>query len=771
MKVRNIVLIVFSLLALLMLSSCNWDVFAGEELEVVAGDIHNESASVLFTGAAPRNLRVSKAGYPDRITLSFSTVPHADFYRIYRAEVDSTFENNGVYDDSLYWELLETVDDTGGRSILYSDKKDLSPSANKAYLYCVQAGSDYAEVFLETFPEYSSVEMGWLLNPPETLSADQGIATDYIEITWSSVANVKGYNIEYSTDKIDWTNINPRRIPPVSINGKNSFFYYPPEGEYGQTLYFRVVSVQSNSESEASVTRTGYTFVEGAPAAPQNGDVSKADFANKIELSWDIPTRQSADLPYTWEITRMEPGKDESVILRFKSHDGAGGTNIEEFNAGDIEIKEESDRYTMIDSFELEPNVEYEYSIKAYCEVKDDDGVSQGTFPGPAVRLTGYLLSPPTDFEYSVNYDTKEMFITVGAPLGYNDSRNWHYKILAGHNTGTSSSSVSWNTLDRQPSVEESYSFEEVFSDSFKYNEFQFIVVNDEGEESNPSRTIAPDEIKANDFKIVANGIPDDGASANSAGIYPVVFTTTEEASGVMIEIEAARNSDGSDSVGTATISASDLVDGNNALPADISPSSLFTEYYFRARKTNPFGRTTSWSSWQRGWGGLTGSAYIDMFEMWILKPWEHLSELPDDLRSKWDPSNCTLSDKILNPSMDSQYADSMTSKYHGGKLEYSTANLQIGNITDLMNTSSVDVTFKYTNFGEHEDLAGTGTYTMYEAKNSGKGNGVSGNIRVTSSKYPAVVDFSNLDTNNKQFTGSYRLNQGGRGYENVPAN
>ena len=769
MKVRNIVLIVFSLLALLMLSSCNWDVFAGEELEVVAGDIHNESASVLFTGAAPRNLRVSKAGYPDRITLSFSTVPHADFYRIYRAEVDSTFENNGVYDDSLHWDLIDYVDDAGGRSILYSDQTDLSPSANKAYLYCVQAGSDYAEVFLETFPEYSSVEMGWLLNPPETLSADQGIATDYIEITWSSVANVKGYNIEYSTDKIDWTNINPRRIPPVSINGKNSFFYYPPEGEYGQTLYFRVVSVQSNSKSNASVTRTGYTFVEGAPAAPQNGDVSKADFADRIELSWDIPSRQSADLPYTWEITRMAPGEDESIILRFKSHDEEG-TNVEEFNAGNIELREEGDRYIMVDSFELEPNVEYEYSIKAYCEVKDDDGVSQGSFPGPAVRLTGYLLSPPTDFEYSVNYDTREMFITVGAPLGYNDSRDWHYKILAAHNTGTGNSSVVWDTLDRQPSVEESYSFEEVFSDSFEYNEFQFIVVNSEGEESQPSRTIAPDEIKANDFKVVANGLPDDGASANSAGIYPVVFTTTKEAPGVMIEIEAARNVDGSDPVGTVMISASDLVDGNNALPADISPSSLFTEYYFRARKTNPFGRTTSWSSWQRGWGGLTGSAYIDMFEMWILKPWEHLSELPDDLRSKWDPANCSLSDKILNPSMDSQYADSMTSKY-GGKLEYSTANLQIGSITDLMNTSSVDVTFKYTNFGEHEDLSGTGTYTMYAAKNSGKGNGVSGNIRVTSSKYPAVIDFSDLDTNNKQFTGNYRLNQGGRGYENVPAN
>ena len=770
MKVRNIVLIVFSLLSLLMLSSCNWDVFAGEELEVVAGDIHNESASVLFTGAAPRNLRVSKAGYPDRITLSFSAVPHADFYRIYRAEVDSTFENNGVYDDSLHWDLIDYVDDAGGRSILYSDQTDLSPSANKAYLYCVQAGSDYAEVFLETFPEYSSVEMGWLLNPPETLSADQGIATDYIEITWSSVANVKGYNIEYSTDKIDWTNINPRRIPPVSINGKNSFFYYPPESEYGQTLYFRVVSVQSNSESEASVTRTGYTFVEGAPAAPTDVTVSKADYADKIELTWAKPSRESENLPYTWEITRLAPGENETTILTFKSD---GSLITEEVAAGNIEVRLEGETYIIQDFFNVHPNVEYEYSIKAYCAVRDEDTPDTEEppiYPGPATRVTGYLLSPPTDFEYSVNYDTREMFITVGAPLGYNDSRDWHYKILAAHNTGTGNSSVVWDTLDRQPSVEESYSFEEVFSDSFEYNEFQFIVVNSEGEESQPSRTIAPDEIKANDFKVVANGLPDDGASANSAGIYPVVFTTTKEAPGVMIEIEAARNVDGSDPVGTVMISASDLVDGNNALPADISPASLFTEYYFRARKTNPFGRTTSWSSWQRGWGGLTGSAYIDMFEMWILKPWEHLSELPDDLRSKWDPANCSLSDKILNPSMDSQYADSMTSKY-GGKLEYSTANLQIGSITDLMNTSSVDVTFKYTNFGEHEDLSGTGTYTMYEAKNSGKGNGVSGNIRVTSSKYPAVIDFSDLDTNNKQFTGNYRLNQGGRGYENVPAN
>ena len=765
MKVRNIVLIVFSLLSLLMLSSCNWDVFAGEELEVIAGDIHDESASVLFTGAAPRNLRVSKAGYPDRITLSFSTVPHADFYRIYRAEVDSTFENDGVYDDSLFWELIDFVPDNGGQSILYIDDEGLSESASKAYLYCVQAGSDYAEVFLETFPEYSSVEMGWLLNPPETLSADQGIASDYIEITWSSVSNVKGYNIEYSTDKIDWTNINPRRIPPVSINGTNSFFYYPPESEYGQTLYFRIVSVQSNSESDPSVTRTGYTFVEGAPAAPTDVTISKADYANKIELTWAKPSRESESLPYTWEITRLAPGENETTILTFKS-DGSLITEI--VAAGDIDVNLEGETYVVQDSFNVSPNVEYEYSIKAYCAVKDEDAPDTEEavlYPGPAARVTGYLLSPPTDFEYSVDYDTKEMFITVGAPLGYNDSKDWSYKIEGRHNSGTEAGP--WETLGDNPKVSESYSFSKVYTNQ---NEFRFSVVNG-SEVSSPSIVIAPDEIKANDFKIVANGIPDDGAAANSSGIYPVVFTTTEEASGVTIEVEAARNSDGSDSVGTVTISASDLVDGNNSLPADISPSSLFTEYYFRARKTNPFGRTTSWSSWQRGWGGLTGSAYIDMFEMWILKPWEHLSELPDDLRSKWDPSNCSLSDKILNPSIDSQKSDSMPSKYNGGKVEYSTANLQIGSITDIMNTSSVDVTFKYTNFGEHEDLSGNGTYTMYEAKNSGKGNGVSGNIRVTSSMYPAVIDFSSLDTNNKQFTGNYRLNQSGRGYENVPAN
>ena len=96
--------------------------------------------------------------------------------------------------------------------------------------------------------------------------------------------------------------------------------------------------------------------------------------------------------------------------------------------------------------------------------------------------------------------------------------------------------------------------------------------------------------------------------------------------------------------------------------------------------------------------------------------------------------------------------------------------HVDIGNILDPINTSAADVTFKFTNFGECEELMGNGSYTMLGAKVKGEGKGVEGTITVTSTMYPAVVDFNSLNTINKQFVGNYKLNQNGRGNVDVEA-
>ena len=322
MKIGN-TFILLGIFVLALFTSCNWNVLTGEELEATPGESWETDSSVLFTGSAPRNLRVSRAAYSDRITLSFSTVPNAEFYRIFRAEVPIDFENNSDADyEGLVWNLVDYVQDTVGSSILFADTDPyLSRSADVAYLYTVQAGNDYAEAFLETFPEYSSVEKGWLLTPPSTVNADQGASFDYIAITWSEVSEVNRYKVEYSVDRVDWTTITDR-YPPVLVDGVNSYYFYPDDSLAGTQLYFRISSVQSSSVSNPSSSRIGYTLVEGAPPAPTGVIVSKAESPDGITIKWDIPNSQNnTENPYTWEITRMAPGEEEEVMTRAPAAD------------------------------------------------------------------------------------------------------------------------------------------------------------------------------------------------------------------------------------------------------------------------------------------------------------------------------------------------------------------------------------------------------------------------------------------------------------------
>ena len=747
--------IIAVVLVVLLFTGCNWNILTGDVLDV-ENDYSNETTTAYFNGAAPRNLRVSKAAYPDRITLSFRAVPHAEYYKVYRAEVPSTYVNNGNYDDSLFWVLLGYVPSDSTSNVLYSDYDDLTSDADTAYLYTVQAGNDYAELYLGVVPEYSNVEKGWLLTPPVTVNAAQGVAEKYIEITWSGVSNVKSFDIQRSTDKNEWTSIFPAGIPPVS-SGENSFYYYPPQSDYGKQIYFRVISVQSSSESKPSSIRTGYTFVEGAPAAPTGVNVSKAEYGSKILVQWEKPSREdNTEGGYTWEITRMAPGEDEIVVATFNSNDA------EKLPTG---VSLDGEIYTFEDTSDLSPNVVYEYTVKASCNV-DIDGTPTLT-PGPSVKSEGYLLSPPTVFETSVDYNANTMDITIGAPLGFDDSKSsWTYSIEGRLNKGVDGT-TGWTHIEDVPvkeTVSLYYNFEEK-----QNNEFRFTLVNG-SEKSSVSAVVAPDEIKANDFTVAANTPLPNASLASADGLYPVAYTSTPERDGVTMFIEVDTNNDGK-AEHTIKVNGSDIESSLNAISSEYSPSEQFVKYSYRAMKETPFGRKTGWTSWQEGWGALTGPAYIRMFEMWILKPFEHRSEFPADsgLAEKWDPSRNSLADKILNPSMDSQNSDSVASQFHGGRVDYSTANLVIGSITDLMNTSSVDVTFEYIDFGEREEVMANGSYTMYGAKNKGQGTGVSGEITVESDFYPAVVNFDALNTNNKQFTGNYRLNQAERGVEDVP--
>ena len=727
-------------IVIVLFSSCNWNIIDGEHL---TGDDTGSGidSTVLFTGEAPRNLRVSQAAYPDRITLSFSSVNHADYYNIYRAQVDSSYVNDGEYDDSLFWELIDIVPDTGVSHILYSDTNDLSSDAGIAYLYCVQAGNDYATAFLERNPEFSTVEKGWLLTAPSSITASQGTSPDYVEITWTNVEKVNGYDIEYSTDRINWTTINSTTIPPRSTSDTNRYFYYPSTSEFGKELYFRVISVQAQSESEPSVSRVGYTYVAGAPDAPTGVSVSRAEYSNKLRVSGDVSSREAnTDGGYTWTIVRRIPGGEDETILTFNSLDPQA-PNL---------VKTDSE-YEYTDQSGLSPNVTYEYEIKASCDVQMDDGTIIEDALGESVVMEGFLLSPPVDFITSVNYSTGAISITVTAPLGYNSNRTWTYNVQGRFNDG--SSTTTWATLESSVSVMDENSFSYTFSESNKYNEFQFNVSNGT-ETSIYSDIVAPDGITIGDFKISANNPV---GTADSNGLYPVAFTASSDVSGVTLELEVEK-ADGT--VVNFTIDASSISSDLNAMPIDYCPDEVFEVFRYRARKYNEFGRYTSWTSWQDGYGAITDAAYVKLCEKYVLKPWEFINDptFPAELANDW--KNNEIYKKISSSSTESA-GEASANGHVSGILEY-YAN---ANIKPIVWESDADITLTYENFCEIEDsngaiLVGSGSWTMYGVGLDGKGDKpCTGTVTITG-RYPGNLNFTELNIENKAFKGDYLVTQ-----------
>ena len=116
-KKLSFVLLVF---ACFILSSCNWDVL-NEEIIELEGEDYASTAFEVFTGEAPRNVKVSKAASTTEIAVSFSAVKGADYYNIYRAVVSRNVNLSEINPDSLSWSRIGYVEEEGKRQSVYVD--------------------------------------------------------------------------------------------------------------------------------------------------------------------------------------------------------------------------------------------------------------------------------------------------------------------------------------------------------------------------------------------------------------------------------------------------------------------------------------------------------------------------------------------------------------------------------------------------------------------------------------------------------------------------
>lgn len=765
---KKIVYILISLILLFV--SCNADILTSD-IDRIDTETDSNNTMTVFTGDAPKNVWASQSYYTDRIVISFDGVNGADYYNIHRAVVPRSETN--IDFDSLTWERIPYQIPSESGSIRYtytdynidSDKKD-------SYMYCysITAGSYFVDSRGGIDSEYSDVVEGWTLAPPVSLSATQGDDDEFIELRWSQVGMVSGYDLYYSLDsnaaEETWIKANRTRIPGT-LNSEISYRFDPVKDFNDKTLlgkdiYFRVVSYsRADAPSERSGMRVGYTFMEGAPTKPANVTVSNGDYPSKIAISWDKPMKEDqVEGGYIWEVSRSTATTDSVQILTFATSDVDSNKLPNGMTYAD-------GRYTYIDSSkDLDPNEEYIYSIRAKCYIENPEDPSTTILvPGQAAEKTGYLLAPSQSItEKITNYPTSSFngsfeFTIAEAPKGYEDGKDFDYVIYGRNNVDDVVSS--WRELTTKKVTGSPCHLTISYDPENPVNEFSYAIRNNKLQEENESKRY--DEIYGNaivtelapapsiDNLNMLNNTYRSDLVANSNGVYPVIVncSTSDVYSSYKIEVvETDSPNNNSTVAGTKFLASGEDI----ALDANLSPATAGVKWSYRIAGKDAFGRYSEYSSYKLGYGALTGHAYVKFFEAYGLKPWEFLShdDFPQNLKNKWSSSQI-----YAKVSAEATKADiTEYSNYHNGSIHY-TVNANLA-------TFQGDIRFTYSNFGEHPDFKiVTGMYQMSVGL-SGTGSISANEPFVIEGMYPGTIIISSqyMEVSSKKFKGNYSVTQ-----------
>ncbi len=752
---KKLVSIIAISAVLFLVSSCNWDVWGAEYKDYGKGT-GTTSSALIFKGDAPAALTSTQARFSDKIVVGWNSVTGADYYEVYRAEVSS------IGDDisSLSWsKMLESP-------VGLVSYTDTDVESGKIYVYRVRARSFSLPSVLGA---YSDVSYGWLLTPPETLSATQGASVKSINISWSKVSNISGYRIYWSSTGYGGT---WQVAVPEGYDGYDYIlssnvleFQFVPSSQYkGQKIYFYIESIsKSGEQSDPSVQRVGYTFVEGAPSAPMNFSVSKGASTSSITLQWDAMYGTSADggqTDYDWEIYRSASGESERKI--YSTVDG------------DPQPEASEGVMTYIDTSNLKPGVEYTYTVSAIGKITDDSGVETSVNGLPS-QDTGFLLSPPTEIEsIGISQDPNGFKFTFKDALGAKDNPTWTYTVY-----GSEGKSGPWTPLEGYvnfPVTDDSR--KTVFSPyDGDANKFEYFTIKTSdgyvesadyveavGSPIMVSRPTRPDGFSASDNVVYAG-------TAAVNGIYPITVSMVKGnlVNSYNLRVWKEKPSSNSSSGYEQLDNVSFTMDSGNAVIKEASRAPIGTMYYFAVQGVDVLGREGEWSDVDSGYGAITGDTLIKYMQCYGFKPWEYLNKpvlndeypYPDkDIVEKW--TNSKIYGYVKQAGTGSLTDGNVVTEYsyfHNGRISYSAA----------LSGANGKITFSYNNFGEVEWLNTTGSYTMVVGLS---GSGSCDGALTIGGMYPASIGFDKISVSNQAFAGYYTvLQKNGTASEDVSPN
>jgi len=681
-----------------------------------SGTDSNSNSTVEFSKEAPARVKATKSYYENYIAVSWDKVTGADYYTIEKSEKDSS----AIATASDVWSTIgETVTGTS-----YKDDS-ASLAINKYYSYRVTAHTYSGETGAA-----SDVSVGTLLASPESLSASKGTSESAIIVSWTQMPYVESYEV-YKAEISSVTGLKSELVDTLNSDEDEDTLVYSynidPAKEKGKELYFAVVGVGPTGEKATiSNSRSGYTLVPGAPGKP-SVSVSKGESNSTVSVHFKAA---GDDSEYTYVIKRISAGSAESIVFST------------EFDDISTLSTDENGNYVFEDST-VNPNIEYTYSVTAENAI----GISEAGIE------TGYLLSPVQKIELVANKDKMGYEISVRLPLGADDSERtipYTYTVSGTTQGGDSIGTETFSEEEFAQYVETKvfgvYSKEEYTAEKGKEEILCINVVVSNGKDSAASvssNTISPPEIKS----VTASEYnkPFDSDVANSNGVYPVYVSWTWKVNPNAVQTLIRKGSDGSELV-IENAGANSYSDNSGTVP--------FVTYTYKLKATDIFGREFgNYVSSNAGYGALSASIFIDIFESVSLKPWDTSRQkyLPDEYKSYWTSSKiATLVGYGNSSSLSTQMKalDSAEDKdhYRDSKITYNASTEGVGG----------QIYFTYLNFGENANFYMTGNYEMH-VNSSGTGSCASStNGFEVYGMYPASISLSKISIEKKAFTGKY---------------
>lgn len=727
---------------LILFASCNADILT-QNVPTYSGETSSSNTRELFNGEAPKNIYASKSYYADRILITFDSVPGADYYEIYSAKLP---RNILEYDfESVEWLKSDlNIEATGKAQETLTYTPDSEEKDDYYYLFTVRAASYFNGQRGIYEGEFSSVAEGWTLSPPTNVTVGQGEYTDRINVSWNTIDNIRGYNVyKLNSGSSEWERVNTSLIPST-FESMMIYSYYPADRELGTDLYFRVSAVSIGGvASEMSSVRNGYTYVEGAPKAPEKLVADKAESSSSIKVSWAKPTDDILRDGYTWEVYRNTSTSNQELICTFNALDYSKDPS----KTPSVEIV--GDKYVFTDISDFEPNIEYTYIVRAISKIEGDDGTLIDAI-GPSRSTIGFIMAAPKNIAMKVNYPDGEFAgsfdITIKEPsIGYSSDKDWSYIFYGRSNNGTITSD--WNAITAR-TVTDGELINTINYSEYPYNEFAITLrdnISNDETNINLSTILVVDSIKIDDISINSNRY-NSLLTANENGVYPVWLSVANPEHFKSIDLRVTINGDTTEH----TLNVKDLSSLAYSLGTDLSPSEPFVSYSYSFKGNSYFGRTTQWSSTAIAYGAVTGEKFIKLFEAYAMKPWEFVGygDFPQNLKDKWINND-------MHKAIDAHDTNSLgnytvPSEYHGGNVNYSSS---------IGSGFTGNVVFTFTNFGELEGIYSNGSYTMSGVNMSGNNGKVSGTVTV-GGMYPATVNFGNLSVTGYAFEGNYSLTQ-----------